>query len=175
MGYKDAPSLLSESSTEPPRAPGMKYKHYSPTARVVLAELHVHWDKVWSKIQHDVKHAGAKPISKIGIIKTKEWPAVSIHNGIESPQPLTPTAMDIEGTDVQVFSLDIGHTTATVARGLFSALRDLDSEGVQVIYVEGISDVAVGYDDGVEMAVAVMNRLRKAATERVMPEHVVSG
>lgn len=74
-----------------------------------------------------------------------------------------------------MFSLDIGHTTATVARGLFSALRDLDSEGVQVIYVEGISDVAVGYDDGVEMAVAVMNRLRKAATERVMPEHVVSG
>ena len=45
-----------------------------------------------------------------------------------------------------------------VAHGLFAALRELDRLGAEVIYVEGV-------DDGEDIAAAVMNRLRKAASE----------
>jgi len=44
-----------------------------------------------------------------------------------------------------------------VARGLFSALRELDSKKVDVILAEGISEKNEG--------LAVMNRIRKAASE----------
>ena len=44
---------------------------------------------------------------------------------------------------------------------MFSALRELDLKGVEVIFVEGIRD---GEGD---VAAAVMNRLRKAAEGRV--------
>jgi L-threonylcarbamoyladenylate synthase len=48
-----------------------------------------------------------------------------------------------------------------VARGLFSALRELDKKNVEVIFVEGIDDTT-----GDDIAAAVMNRLRKAAEIR---------
>jgi L-threonylcarbamoyladenylate synthase len=56
----------------------------------------------------------------------------------------------------------LGGATDGVARGLFSALRELDKKGVQVIFVEGIDDAS-----GDDIAAAVMNRLRKAAEIRV--------
>ncbi|KAG9556713.1 hypothetical protein KCV01_g22029, partial [Aureobasidium melanogenum] len=56
-----------------------------------------------------------------------------------------------------VWDMCIGPDTADVARGLFSALRELDRKDVDAIIVEGIDD---GEGD---IAAAVMNRLRKAA------------
>jgi L-threonylcarbamoyladenylate synthase len=56
----------------------------------------------------------------------------------------------------------LGAETEGVARGLFSALRELDKKNVEVIFVEGIDDKT---DD--DIAAAVMNRLRKAAEIRV--------
>lgn len=59
-----------------------------------------------------------------------------------------------------IIELALGKKTKDIAHGLFSALRELDDRGVDVIYVEGIEDKGV---DG-DIAAAVMNRLRKAAT-----------
>ena len=59
------------------------------------------------------------------------------------------------------YAVDLGGSAAEVGRGLFAALRELDALGVQAILVEG-----VGEDEG-DVAGAVMNRLRKAAEERV--------
>jgi L-threonylcarbamoyladenylate synthase len=62
VGYKDA----SEKGV--PRAPGMKYRHYSPKAKVILHE-------VWSampdvrQITQTVGNGGS-----IGIIRTRNWP-----------------------------------------------------------------------------------------------------
>jgi len=53
--------------------------------------------------------------------------------------------------------ISLGGDTKDIARGLFSALRELDRRDVDVIYVEGIRDEG-------DIAAAVMNRLRKAAT-----------
>jgi L-threonylcarbamoyladenylate synthase len=62
---------------------------------------------------------------------------------------------------VQVWEINLGAETEDVARGLFSALRELDKKGVEMIYVEGIDDKT-----GDNIAAAVMNRLRKAAEIR---------
>jgi len=49
----------------------------------------------------------------------------------------------------------IGGSVSDYAHGLFAALRDLDSLGVEVIIAEGVAEEGVG--------VAVMDRLRRAA------------
>jgi len=54
--------------------------------------------------------------------------------------------------------VDLGGDVKGVAHGLFAALRELDRLGADVIFVEGVSD-------GDDIAAAVMNRLRKAASE----------
>jgi L-threonylcarbamoyladenylate synthase len=182
-GYKDK----QEGGASKPRAPGMKYRHYSPKAEVVLFE------------------AGAgKPSpeeislkKKIGVIRTKSWkPALGLdvvgseatkttgHNN--GPEHSTSTPSEsvsrlsnllrsvvqhqvphaqqyiVKSGDMEVWDINLGAETEGVARGLFSALRELDKRGVDVIYVEGIDDKI---DD--DIAAAVMNRLRKAAEIRV--------
>jgi len=75
----------------------------------------------------------------------------------------------------KVIEISLGSDTKAIAHGLFSALRELDKRNVDLIYVEGIEDD--GYDlfrnsngsstpEGIEcnIAAAIMNRLRKAAT-----------
>jgi L-threonylcarbamoyladenylate synthase len=186
VGYKDK----QEGSSEKPRAPGMKYRHYSPKAEVVLFEAGAgkpSLDEMSSK-------------KKIGVIRTKSWePALGLEasesgvtaakghsNGIVQPtatpsvpagvaprlsnllrsviQHQVPHAQRYIATssDTEVWDIDLGAETEGVARGLFSALRELDKKGVEMIYVEGIDDKV---DD--DIAAAVMNRLRKAAEIRV--------
>jgi L-threonylcarbamoyladenylate synthase len=57
-----------------------------------------------------------------------------------------------------LLDVDLGRDVRGIAHGLFAALRELDGRGADVIYVEGITD-------GSDVAAAVMNRLRKAASE----------
>jgi len=56
-----------------------------------------------------------------------------------------------------IFEIALGSETKDIAHGLFSALRELDQREADVIYVEGIEDEG-------DIAAAVMNRLRKAAS-----------
>ncbi len=58
---------------------------------------------------------------------------------------------------IKLFEISLGSDTANVARGIFSALRELDQESIDAILVEGIDE-----SEG-DTAAAVMNRLRKAA------------
>jgi L-threonylcarbamoyladenylate synthase len=62
VGYKDA----SEKGV--PRAPGMKYRHYSPKAKVVLHEA----VSVMPDVEAVIQTVGTG--SSIGIIRTREWP-----------------------------------------------------------------------------------------------------
>ncbi|QDS71861.1 hypothetical protein FKW77_010018 [Venturia effusa] len=64
VGYKDA----SEKGGGAPRAPGMKYRHYSPKAKVVLHEAGSNTPNIKSLVE-TVEHG-----CSIGIIRTREWP-----------------------------------------------------------------------------------------------------
>ncbi|KAL8677912.1 MAG: hypothetical protein Q9186_005694 [Xanthomendoza sp. 1 TL-2023] len=177
VGYKDS------AETNAPRAPGMKYKHYSPRAKVILVHGHLSFGLVNQYLRLG---------RKIGIAKTKTWEdnnlvelGRTVMRDVTTPQnpgterplrrftikncttisPANETGMGQamnedagKHTDMLfVSAIDLGIETAAIARGLFSALRELDLDGVDVIFVEAISETE---DDA---AAAVMNRLRKAA------------
>lgn len=175
--YKDH----ADEGKAAPRAPGMKYKHYSPRARVVLYESSLGGAGVTPA---DVEMArtmegAAGPVRKIGVIRTKRWSEAAAGLGAgnlsraavdktgqdDEAQPatsydvleghLTSDAGDVIG---DVLDIDLGKDTKGIAQGLFSALRELDLRGADLIFVDGI-------DDELDIAAAVMNRLRKAASE----------
>ena len=165
-----------------PRAPGMKYKHYSPKARVVLFE---DWrassaPRSLERLVKDLQHeAGPTPAnSTAGVIRTATWPALQASSALQASPSGNSAAPKLEvkaGGSAVVYSLqeykyptaqgpnvlelDLGRDVPSIAHGLFSALRDLDTRGADVIFVEGIDD------RGDDMASAVMNRLRKAASD----------
>ncbi|PUU77098.1 DHBP synthase RibB-like alpha/beta domain-containing protein [Tuber borchii] len=143
-----------------PEAPGMKYKHYSPRAGVILYEFGTRppcgKDLVRSTILSGKNFNG-----KVGILRTRTWKA-----GIGE---LTLDCLRSESSDVKsefygnegvggltVVEMGLGKGGEEIGRGLFAALRELDDAGVDVIHVEGIEEVHEG--------LAIMNRLRKAAS-----------
>ncbi|KAF1820830.1 translation factor [Dissoconium aciculare CBS 342.82] len=143
IAYKN----VSEAGTAP-RAPGMKYRHYSPKATVVLYEAR-RAAPTLSEMRETLEGAEtAGAGSNIGLVRTKTWNL----------------SLNDTGDAVQIYDIRLGPQTSAIARGIFSALRALDRENVDVIFVEGIDDENDGEDNGeVDAAAAVMNRLRKAA------------
>lgn len=144
-----------------PRAPGMKYKHYSPKAKVVITKGRPTPDSIKSLIE------GKK---RVGIMRTtspppphspSHSPAGNINNTDASPptphMTTTTTTTPTTQTPPEIFTTDLGIDMTSVARNLFAGLRELDLKDVEIIFVEGMAD-----REGVLVA-AVMNRLRKAA------------
>lgn len=185
VGYKD----VSEKDSKP-KAPGMKYRHYSPKATVVLFESGMKAPG-WGDMAQYL--AASKTL---GVIRTKRWvidaagksgpiaqnPAGKSSlqtNGSHEPsipgfagmlqtihkhhvqRTVEKHAVANGGSEFTLLDVDLGGETADIARGVFAALRDLDRQDVDAIFVEGISD-----EEG-DVAAAVMNRLRKAAEVKV--------
>ncbi|KAK4227473.1 DHBP synthase RibB-like alpha/beta domain-containing protein [Podospora fimiseda] len=161
-GYKDHSEVGDKNGT--PRAPGMKYKHYSPRARVVLFEGGKRLEK------GDVKGGGGETVAFIRTGKWREVAGGSRSSKVEerirgegeeggSFVVKQGVLLDEDGKEItKLLDVDLGQDVKGVAHGLFAALRELDRLGADVIFVEGVSD-------GDDIAAAVMNRLRKAASE----------
>lgn len=192
-GYKDH----SEVGKAAPRAPGMKYKHYSPKAKVILYEAMC----PGASAGVDAKDVGTFGLAlengasdtagsagarrRIGIIRTRRWKqGAGLHcqqfalvatseqqadgtteNGAvaaagSSSHPIfRGELIDNTGQVIgDILDIDLGENSKGVAQGLFSALRELDLQGADTILVDGIKDES-------DIAEAVMNRLRKAASE----------
>ena len=185
IGYKN----VSEAGTQP-KAPGMKYRHYSPNATVVLYES----GRSPPSLADLLGFAGQ--FHKIGVITTKCWvidpvsvpPSIrerpEVHRktsykqsdregrgfaGMLDTLNSTPDVKAVltshdrvnDGTNLSVSEVALGTETADLARGVFSALRLLDRENVDAIFVEGIDE----YEG--DTAAAVVNRLRKAAEVKI--------
>ena len=183
-GYKDE----SEMGEAAPKAPGMKYKHYSPRAKVILCE---------NGYRPEVEYGQqtARIPQTVGIIRTHSWERwlgldKKHSNGIHGRRMVNlPENGDIiddesgagfisekaelkmaevtlnynnEGAEsaTTLIDVDIGPEPKDVATWLFAALREMDKRNVDVIFVEGIKD-----DGG--FGAAVMNRLRKASSEKL--------
>lgn len=169
LAYNDGTSDVKDI----PRAPGMKYRHYSPKARVVLFEAGSNPAGVTRHVQKDL-HDTAIHAHNVGIVRTRHWKQglglapdsvlaeslqpvdAAIENLFSFPLPVQETGSPNRRTKL-AYDYHLGSDTVSIAHGLFAALRAIDECDVDVIYVEGISD-----KDG-DLAAAVMNRLRKAA------------
>lgn len=122
---------------EKPPTPGLKYRHYSPTASLTLYEGST--ESIRARMAQDA--ATLKEEGKsVGIIQTAG------------------TALPASLAGFQTLSLG-DNNPLEVAKGLFAALRTFDDLKVDAILMEGISE----NDEGL----AVMNRARKAASQVV--------
>lgn len=127
-------TILAKTSLEnTPKAPGMKYTHYSPDAQVVIIR------------GSDMK----KQVEKITQL-AKEHREAGRSVGICSTDQTTKSYSDF-------FALSMGDRSnpETIAARLFALLREFDGRGVDVIIAEAVEEHEVG--------LAIMNRLIKAA------------
>ncbi|KAI1178807.1 DHBP synthase RibB-like alpha/beta domain-containing protein [Nemania sp. FL0916] len=171
--YKDH----GETGKAAPRAPGMKYKHYSPKAHVVLYEAtcpssHTGVDLRDLELRDNDSNV-------VGVVRTRRWqPGGGLPCGQlkEQERPLasvesdSQVAVDLEVSEADLYKssegalagklldISIGKDSRSIAHGLFSSLRELDRQGADIIFVEGTLD-----DE--DIGAAVMNRLRKAASQ----------
>lgn len=122
--------LQSVGLNEQPKCPGMKYKHYAPDAEVTVVEGEK--TAVQKKIKEFIKNTD----KIVGV--------------------LTMNGADYDDAVI----LSAGGTNKEYAKNLFSALREFDELGVEVVFAEFCADDGYG--------LAVKNRLYKAAAQRVI-------
>lgn len=121
-----------------PRAPGMKYTHYAPTAPMTLLE---------------VAPAATVPVLLRELGQAKEQ---GLRAGVVA---FAETLALLPDTLVKA-SLGRGRDAGEAAVRLYTALRYFDDKPVDVIYAEGVGEQGLG--------LAVMNRLRKASGYRII-------
>ncbi|NJE41686.1 L-threonylcarbamoyladenylate synthase [Thermococcus sp. GR6] len=98
------------------RSPGMKYKHYSPNAQVIVVEGPR--ENVRKKIEELVNEYRKKGL-RVGVMATEQYDADEFFH--------------------------LGTSEEEVARNLFKALRELDKRGVDIIIAEGIEERGLGF------------------------------
>lgn len=124
--------------SETPRAPGMKYTHYAPKGFMHI--IHGHdAEAVAAWIQTDIDAAKARGEST-GIL-TFEERAARYHADL-------------------VIACGSLSQPETIAQDLYAALRQFDKKGIHYIAAEGCPETGIG--------LAIMNRLRKAASHRLV-------
>lgn len=129
------PSLLGKKSKIiKVKSPGMKYKHYSPNAKIILIEGNI--QNAQKKTQELIKKFKSEK-KLIGIINNKT----------------------IKKTPF-IKSKFIGTTKKEIASNLYKTFRDFDEERVDVIIMREVDNSNLGF--------AIMNRLKKAASEIIM-------
>lgn len=115
-----------------PKAPGMKYKHYAPKGQLTIVEGPT--EAVVDQI-NDLVEEKLKAGYTVGVIATTET----------KDQYKTGVVRTIGSRSDEV----------TIARGLYSVLREFDDLGADYIYTESFRETHLGQ--------AIMNRLLKAA------------
>lgn len=187
VGYHDA----SQKGGEKPRAPGMKYRHYAPKATVVLFESGRKapgWADMEKYLSGD-RRVGIVRTKRWELdLEGKDGPIthgtpdkttmLASMNGHHDSAPgfagmlqtmhkqhhqrsIERHMIEHDTASFEILDLGLGSDTGDIARGGFAALRDMDRQNVDAIFVEGINDA------GGDVAAAVMNRLRKAAEVKV--------
>ncbi len=134
---EDDPALTVVDDSAHPKAPGMKYRHYAPKAELIL-----------------VKGDQPKVIERINSLA-----AENSRKGIRTGVLCTAETEPQYDADV-VKSIGSRDDEEIIAQHLYALLREFDESGVDQIYSECFSDLAIGK--------AVMNRLEKAAGHRMI-------
>lgn len=134
IGYVEIdPAVRGGAVKTAPRAPGMKYTHYSPNARVIL-----------------VKGEDEKVVEEINRL-VEEQKSLGLKAGVMT----TDENKDKYNNADAVLSLGSRTDDEQIGANLFKMLRKFDFLGIDVVYSEVFDESGEGS--------AIMNRLRKAA------------
>lgn len=108
-------------SDEPPKAPGMKYTHYSPDADVIIIEGDL--EKVVDRINQMASEYRSKG-KKVGIMATEQ--TKDRYNGF------------------LVISMGDRNRPETIASNLFTDLREFDNNDVNIVLAEAVDATDIG-------------------------------
>jgi len=110
----------TENLIDKPKSPGMKYKHYSPKAELVVI---IGAPENTAAL---INERAAKTEKRIGILATSQ------------------TIKEYDPNKYLVLNAGDRLSPECIGAGLFAALRAFDEGGVDVIYAEGIAETGVG-------------------------------
>ncbi len=116
------PAILNEVKRDfVPKAPGMKYKHYSPKGQVIIVEGAL--DAVVSKINELIAKYSSKGV-RVGVMATDQ------------------TSSGYHGAEV--ISLGDRNNASEIAANLFKVLREFDEKDMEIILAESVSSSGIG-------------------------------
>ncbi|MGB9806666.1 MAG: L-threonylcarbamoyladenylate synthase [Thermoproteota archaeon] len=125
------------SEAEKALAPGMKYRHYAPKARMILV-TGKSLEEIVRKVVAVLKRERAKSI----VLATEE------------------TMKYYAQEKIDAISLGTRKNLYSVAKNLYSKLRECDEKEVELIICESFEERGIG--------LAIMNRLRKASGGKIV-------
>ncbi len=125
-------SIIKDDENIVPKSPGQKYKHYAPKGEMYLFVGNL--DNVVNAID-EYANKYIELGKKVGIMATDETKS-KYDKGV-------------------ILSIGSRKDKESIARNLFSTLREFDEKGVDIILAEGIDSQGIGK--------AIMNRMKKAA------------
>lgn len=114
-------ALLEDASEEAPKAPGMKYRHYAPKAKLMIVEGKT--EEVVKAIRQIV-HEQTRLGYKVGIIATSE-------------------TIDYYKKGI-VKNIGSRNNESSIAKNLYKVLREFDEEDVSYIYSEAFDENGIG-------------------------------
>ena len=114
-------ALFDEDSKKAPKAPGMKYRHYAPKARLCVVEGD---EAAVVKEINRITDESMREGKKVGIIGTQE----TVGNYLNGVVKCIGTRQD----------------EATIANHLYAVLREFDEENVDCILSEAFSENGIG-------------------------------
>ncbi|NPV54578.1 MAG: threonylcarbamoyl-AMP synthase [Firmicutes bacterium] len=172
-----APGIAEDQGQDQaPKAPGMKYRHYSPEAEVILFEARTRPGAGEGRVSGDRAggaQAGDGAMGAMGTMVSMIWSVATRlatrgkRVGIMCTDEtcgayarLADSAPMGTRSRLDIVSSGTRHDLSTIASRIFALLRQFDDDGADVILVEGVDERGLGF--------AVMNRLRKAAGGRII-------
>lgn len=118
----DKAVALGVKTDEPPKAPGMKYRHYAPKGDMIVVEGDM----------------------ELVVEKINEIASVNMQRGLKVGVLATEATKELYKADV-VISVGNRQDEITISENLFDVLRRFDDEGVQFIVSESFSKKNLGY------------------------------
>ncbi len=140
IGEIELDESLLGSSTLIAKAPGMKYRHYAPKAKVYIIENRIKTDLIKIEIKKE-----KIDVNKSAIISFEENRKHYEELGI-----------------LHKFSLGSMMDLKYGIRNLYRILRDCDILGIENIFIEDYKEIGLGF--------SYMNRLKKAANQNFLKE-----
>lgn len=114
-------TVLGDESEKAPKAPGMKYRHYAPEAKLFVVEGDLREEILAIR---QLAYAAHREGRRIGVIATAETLPFYKYGVIKS--------------------VGTRENEKTIARSLYRVLREFDEEGVETIYSESFAVQGMG-------------------------------
>ncbi len=114
-------TILGSESSQPPKAPGMKYRHYAPRAKLIIIEGNLKEEILAIRqLAYEAHREGRT----VGIIATNESVPLYTHGIVKN--------------------IGTRENEKTIARNLYGVLREFDGEDIDTIYSESFAVQGIG-------------------------------